>query len=99
MAMWERCTAAAQSVSKGGVACGGGAQVYLVMELLEGGTVLARLERDAAWGRAQAAAVTKQVLEGIDYLHECGIIHRDLKPGNVRIAHTHTHTHTHVRTE
>ena len=54
------------------------------MELLEGGSVLSRIERDKEVAKAQAANIVKQVLEGIDYLHECGIIHRDLKPGNVR---------------
>jgi len=54
------------------------------MELLEGGSVLNRIERDGGFAKDKAVHVIKQVLEGIDYLHECGIIHRDLKPGNVR---------------
>ena len=56
------------------------------MELLEGGSVLNRIERDGGFAKEKAVHVIKQVLEGIDYLHECGIIHRDLKPGNVRGA-------------
>ena len=66
------------------------------MELLEGGSVLSRIERDKRVAKEQAANIVKQVLEGIDYLHECGIIHRDLKPGNVRWPRSHAQAlHTH----
>jgi non-specific serine/threonine protein kinase len=55
---------------------------FLVMELLEGEPLSARLSR----GRlsvAEALDVMLPVLGALGVLHETGIVHRDLKPSNV----------------
>ncbi|HMJ14040.1 MAG TPA: serine/threonine-protein kinase [Polyangiaceae bacterium] len=58
------------------------AGTYLVMELLEGESLRARLNR----GRLDpehAVRIASCVLEGLREAHQRGVIHRDLKPENV----------------
>lgn len=56
------------------------------MEFVPGGS-LARLVKtmDCALGEEQARAYIRQVLRGLEYLHEHGIIHRDIKGDNVLV--------------
>src|SRR5215471_2213996 len=56
---------------------------FLSMELLEGETLKARIERDGRLHGAQALAIAIQIAEGLAAAHKAGIIHRDLKPGNI----------------
>ncbi|MCB1022667.1 MAG: protein kinase, partial [Acidobacteria bacterium] len=60
--------------------------VYLTMELLEGETLAARLERDGPMKAEQTSPIIAQILAGLSALHDGGVIHRDLKPGNVMIS-------------
>lgn len=55
---------------------------YLVMELLEGETLAARLKR-APFPPAQVLELATQILRALSFVHERGLVHRDLKPGNV----------------
>ncbi len=54
----------------------------LVLELVEGETLAARLER-ARLAIPEALAVARQIGEALAAAHGKGIIHRDLKPSNV----------------
>src|ERR1700687_1732660 len=55
---------------------------YLVMELLEGETLRARLRSSIlSWKEALPIAIA--VAEGLEAAHAQGIIHRDLKPENI----------------
>jgi eukaryotic-like serine/threonine-protein kinase len=56
---------------------------YVVMELLDGETLSAVLERQGPLAVADAAEWVAQAAEGIDAAHRSGIIHRDLKPDNL----------------
>ena len=61
-----------------------GGAPHLVLELVEGETLAARLKRGAL-AQGQALAVGIQIAGAIEAAHERGIVHRDLKPGNVMI--------------
>jgi serine/threonine protein kinase len=54
---------------------------YLVMELLEGEELGAKLGQP--WAPTAACDVLDQVLAGLEHAHAQGIVHRDLKPENV----------------
>jgi hypothetical protein len=58
---------------------------YLVMELVEGETIAARL-RSGPLPVKTALLYASQVLAALTEAHEKRIIHRDLKPGNIMIA-------------
>jgi serine/threonine-protein kinase len=56
---------------------------FLVMQLLQGETLRARLRRFGAFPQAQAAEVACFLARGLRAAHQKGIVHRDLKPANV----------------
>jgi serine/threonine protein kinase len=58
---------------------------YLVMELLEGETLRARLD-DARLSVRKALLWAAQIANGLAAAHAKGVIHRDLKPENVFIT-------------
>src|SRR5215472_17434 len=56
---------------------------YLVMELLEGGSLRALLDRGYLLSPAQAAAIGAEAARALDYAHRRGLVHRDIKPANL----------------
>lgn len=58
---------------------------YLVMELVPGGDLMDFVAANGAIGEEATQIITKQILEGIAYVHKMGISHRDLKPDNILI--------------
>ncbi len=58
---------------------------YLVMELIAGETLAARLEKGPL-PPAEALNIGSQIADALDRAHRAGIVHRDLKPGNVMLT-------------
>lgn len=58
---------------------------YLVMELVPGGDLMDFVAANGAIGEDATQVITKQILDGIAYVHKLGISHRDLKPDNILI--------------
>jgi serine/threonine protein kinase len=56
---------------------------YIVMELLEGETLAARLKARGPMSIPAATALARQVANALGAAHAQGIVHRDLKPDNV----------------
>ncbi|MFL5307567.1 MAG: protein kinase domain-containing protein, partial [Polyangia bacterium] len=63
-----------------------GDRAYLVMELLEGEDLAARLQRSGAMSIAEAIDVLAPVCDAVATAHRLGITHRDLKPSNIFLA-------------
>jgi len=59
---------------------------YLAMELLEGETLAALLDRRGALPPWEVREIYAQLGHALDAAHRGGIVHRDLKPENVFIA-------------
>jgi len=61
---------------------GEGTYPWLVMELVQGGSLADRLER-GPMSPAEAARLGSGVLDALNAAHEAGVQHRDVKPANV----------------
>src|SRR4051812_35524049 len=59
---------------------------YLVLEYLQGETLLDRIRRIGPMPVADAVPVAVQIGEALQRAHRTGIVHRDLKPGNVMLV-------------
>ncbi len=59
---------------------------FIAMELLEGESLKARLQREAALSVEDTSALLRQVVKGLKAAHRAGLVHRDLKPSNIFLA-------------
>jgi Tol biopolymer transport system component len=57
----------------------------LVLELVEGDTLAARIQRGPS-PISDALAIARQIADALDAAHEKGIVHRDLKPANIKVT-------------
>mmetsp|Transcript_13697 Transcript_13697/g.42402 ORF Transcript_13697/g.42402 Transcript_13697/m.42402 type:complete len:530 (-) Transcript_13697:59-1648(-) len=58
----------------------------LVLDLAEGGEVFEHICKKGCYSEKDAAAIIRQVGEGLKHLHARGIAHRDLKPENLLLV-------------
>ncbi|HUH17270.1 MAG TPA: serine/threonine-protein kinase, partial [Methylomirabilota bacterium] len=58
----------------------------LVMELVDGESLAARIERDGPLPEREAVRITADLADALYHAHQQGVIHRDVKPGNVLLA-------------
>lgn len=61
----------------------------IVMDLLEGETLGAKLAREEKLGIAETAGILSGVASAIHAAHQKGIVHRDLKPENIFLERGH----------
>ncbi|WKD57350.1 Serine/threonine-protein kinase PknL [Corynebacterium capitovis DSM 44611] len=64
--------------------------VFLIMELITGGTLRELLAERGPMPPHAATAVMRPVLTGLSSAHDRGMVHRDIKPDNILINGDHT---------
>lgn len=65
-----------------------GPPTYLVMEMLSGESLRARLARPERLSPREACTIVVQILSALRAAHAAGIVHRDIKPENVFLVAT-----------
>lgn len=63
-----------------------GDHAFLVMELVEGGTLRELLRERGPMPPHAAVAVVRPVLDALAVAHRAGLVHRDIKPENILIS-------------
>ena len=66
-----------------------GGLFYLVMPLIEGESLRARLVREGPLPVRDVLRIIADVADALAYAHQKGIIHRDIKPDNILLAGRH----------
>jgi serine/threonine protein kinase len=56
---------------------------YLVCELMPGGTLLDRINKNGTFSEADTLALAIALLQALDHAHHRGLMHRDIKPANI----------------
>ncbi|MET0628467.1 MAG: PASTA domain-containing protein, partial [Acidimicrobiia bacterium] len=56
---------------------------FMVLELLQGGSLRSLLDAGARCSPSQATHVGRQVTAALEYAHARGLVHRDIKPANL----------------
>ena len=65
-------------------------QFYVVMELVDGGSLDDRMEDEKRISEMQALEIGIQIAKGLQAALRAGLIHRDIKPGNILFADRNT---------
>ncbi|MFI0418072.1 serine/threonine-protein kinase [Spongiactinospora sp. 9N601] len=59
---------------------------YLVMEHIDGETLLERVRRDGPFEQGELVELALRMTTALAIIHAAGVVHRDMKPGNVLIG-------------
>ncbi len=62
-----------------------GGRPYIVMELIDGGSLADRISRRGPVDADEAARIGIALLSALRTAHEAGVLHRDIKPANVLV--------------
>ena len=65
-----------------------GGTPYLVMPLLRGESLDARLRKRPRLPAAEAVRIAREAAEGLEAAHAAGLVHRDVKPSNLWLEET-----------
>ncbi|MBK7586736.1 MAG: protein kinase [Myxococcales bacterium] len=65
---------------------GDGKDVFLVIELLEGEPLSARIKQAGAVTVRELMQITDQILDALSAAHAASVVHRDIKPDNIFIT-------------
>ena len=61
-------------------------RAWIVMELVEGLSLRAVLDRGDRYSLPAALRLMEQILAALEYSHRAGVVHRDVKPANIMIT-------------
>jgi serine/threonine-protein kinase len=61
-------------------------QAWIVMELVEGGSLKGRLDRHERFTIPEIVRIMSEVCAALQYSHQRGVVHRDIKPGNIMLT-------------
>ncbi len=67
-----------------------GDDLFIVMELIDGGTLRDVMAASGKWPARKAAALIQQALHALQYAHALGVVHRDIKPRNIMVRRSGT---------
>lgn len=74
----------AHILEAGSTDAGEGAQPFIVMEYVQGRTLL-DAARERKLGRRARLELLAQICDAVLHAHQSGVVHRDLKPGNILV--------------
>jgi serine/threonine-protein kinase len=63
-----------------------GGSVLMIMELIEGVSLEAKLQREGPLPMGGAFRITDDILSALSHAHARGIVHRDIKPSNILVT-------------
>jgi len=59
---------------------------YVFLEFVPGGSIASMLRRFGAFSETLTARYARQILLGLEYMHNSGVAHRDVKGANILVA-------------